>query len=242
MFNAKRKNFKILFQKVNSRKCKLYHNEQRNVNHNNKSRLLKNIHLRSKKKIIIYTNYKRFLSILYDKELNQKQLKWAKKIIHYDFEIKHIKEIDNTIVDTLSRKANYETTKKISRSLLKRNETILEKAKASKKIWDIMRQTRDSKTSKHQKVIKTLKRVQKTTNMHVLKKHVEKYIKSCSKCAMTKIDRLDQIKKFQLLKSFEHSYQNIALNFITKLSKSNTQQQSHVWHDNNNDKRIHETC
>ena len=55
--------------------------------------------------------------------------------------------------------------------------------------------------------------------MHVLKKHVEKYIKNCSKCAMTKINRLDQIKKLQSLKSSKHSYQNIALNFITKLSK-----------------------
>ena len=56
--------------------------------------------------------------------------------------------------------------------------------------------------------------------MHVLKKHVKKYIKNCSKCAMTKINRLDQIEKFQSLKSSKHSYQNIALNFITKLSKS----------------------
>ena len=175
---------------------------------------------KAKKKIIVYTNHKNLLSLLHDKKLNQRQLRWAKKITHYDFEIKHIKKINNTIVDALSRRANYETTKKISKSLLRKNETILEKIETSKNIWDIIRQTHDSKTLKHQKVIKTLKRVQETTNMHVLKKHVEKYIKSCSKCAMTKINRLDQIKKFQSLKSSKHSYQNIALNFITKLSKS----------------------
>ena len=174
----------------------------------------------AKKKIIVYTNHKNLLFLLHDKELNQRQLKWAKKITHYDFEIKHIKRIDNTIVDALNRRANYEVAKKISRSLLKRNEALLERAKAFEKVWNIIRQTHDSKTSKHQKVIKTLKRVQKTTNMHILKKHVEKYIKNCSKCAMIKIDRLDQIEKLQSLKSLEHSYQNIALNFITKLSKS----------------------
>ena len=174
----------------------------------------------AKKNIIVYTNHKNLLSLLHDKELNQRQLRWTKKITHYDFEIKHIKEIDNTIVDTLNRRANYEATKKIFRSLLRKNEAMLERAKASKKICDIIRQVHDSKTSKHQDVIKTLKRMQKTTNMHILKKHVEKYIKNCSKCAMTKTSRLDQIEKFQLLKLSKHSYQNIALNFIIELSKS----------------------
>ena len=87
-----------------------------------------------KKKNIVYTNHKNLLSFLCDKKFNQKQLRWAKKITHYDFEIKHIKETNNTIVDVLSRKANYETTKKISRSLLKRNETMLKRTKAFEKI------------------------------------------------------------------------------------------------------------
>ena len=198
---------------------------------------------KAKKKIIVYTNHKNLLSFLHDKKLNQRQLRWAKKITHYDFEIKHIKEIDNTIVDALSRRANYEATKKISRSLLRRNETILERVEASKNIWDIIRQTHDSKTSKHQKVIKTLKRVQETTNMHVLKKHVEKYIKSCSKCAMTKISRLDQIEKFQSLKSSKHSYQNIALNFNHKTFEvKRSHNESHVRHDYDNNEWIYKAC
>ena len=56
--------------------------------------------------------------------------------------------------------------------------------------------------------------------MHILKKYIEKYIKNCSKCAMTKFDRLEQVDKLQSLKSSKRFYQNIALNFITKLSKS----------------------
>ena len=181
---------------------------------------MKNIHSRIQKKIIVYIDHKNLLSLLCDKKLNQRQLRWAKEITHYDFEIKHIKETNNTIVDALSRKANYETTKKISKSLLKRYEATLERAKAFEKIWNVIRQAHDSKTFKHQNVIKTFKRVQKTTNMYILKKHVEKYIKNCSKCAMTKFDRLEQVNKLQSLKSSKRSYQNIALNFITKLSKS----------------------
>ena len=220
MHSAKRTINRILLQEIDFRKSELHHNRQENVNHSSKFCLLKNIHLRIQEKIIIYTNHKNLLSFLCDKKLNQKQMRWAKKITHYDFEIKHIKETNNIVIDVLNRRANYEATKRISRLLLKRNETMLKRAKTFEEIWDVIRQAHDSKISRHQSVIKTLKRVQKATNMHILKKHVEKYIKNCSKCAMTKFDRLEQVNKFQSLKSSKRSYQNIALNFITRLLKS----------------------
>ena len=72
---------------------------------------------------------------------------------------------------------------------------------------------------KHQRIIKILKRVQGTTNIFVLKKHVKDYIKKCSECAMEKTKRLGQIRKFQILKTFEYSYQSIVLNFIIELSE-----------------------
>ena len=53
----------------------------------------------------------------------------------------------------------------------------------------------------------------------MLKKHMKDYIKKCSECAMGKTERLGQIKKFQILKIFEYSYQSIALNFIIEFSK-----------------------
>ena len=220
VYSAKRTINRILFQEIDSRKSKLYYNRQENVSHSNESCLLKNIHSKIQKKNHSLHKSQNLLSFLHDKKLNQRQMRWAKKITHYDFEIKHIKRTNNIVVDVLNRRANYEATKKISKSLLKRNETMLKRAKTFEKIWDVIRQAHDSRTSKHQNVIKTLKRVQKTTNMHILKKHVEKFIKNCSKCAMTKIDRLEQINKLQSLKSSKRSYQNIALNFIIKFSKS----------------------
>ena len=72
---------------------------------------------------------------------------------------------------------------------------------------------------RHQRITKTFKKVQETTNVFVLKKHVKDYIKKCSECAMRKTERLDQIKKLQILKTLEYSYQNIALNFIIELSE-----------------------
>ena len=48
-----------------------------------------------------YKNLIRFLTI---KELNYRQVKWAKILVKYYFKIKHIKGTDNTKVDILSRK------------------------------------------------------------------------------------------------------------------------------------------
>ena len=39
------------------------------------------------------------------KKLNWRQVRWAKILIEYYFEIKHIKGMDNTKADTLSKKA-----------------------------------------------------------------------------------------------------------------------------------------
>ena len=72
---------------------------------------------------------------------------------------------------------------------------------------------------RYQKITKTFKKIQRTTNVFVLKKHMKDYIKKCSECAMRKTERLDQIKKLQILKTFEYSYQSIALNFIIELSE-----------------------
>ena len=72
---------------------------------------------------------------------------------------------------------------------------------------------------KHQKITKTFKKVQGTTNVLVLMKHVKDYRKKCLECAVKKTERLGQIEKLQILKTLEYLYQNIALNFIIGLSE-----------------------
>ena len=53
------------------------------------------------------------------KELNQKQVKWAEILTKYHFKIKHVKGIDNTRADTLSRKAKLQGSKKPSDAMLR---------------------------------------------------------------------------------------------------------------------------
>ena len=54
---------------------------------------------------IIKTDYKNLIRFLTTKKLNYRQVRWAKILVKYYFEIKHVKGTDNTRVDTLSKKA-----------------------------------------------------------------------------------------------------------------------------------------
>ena len=50
-------------------------------------------------------DYKNLTGFLTTKELNYKQVRWAKILIEYYFEIEHVKSINNIKADALSRKA-----------------------------------------------------------------------------------------------------------------------------------------
>lgn len=159
------------------------------------------------KRVIVYTDHKNLLSLLLDKELNQRQMRRSEEITHYDFEIRHIKGTDNTVADTLSRRADYEATAKTSRPLLKRNGEVLERAEASEEISDIIRQAHNPRTSGHQGITKTLRRIQEKTNMPVLKRHVEEYIKNCPECSMSKKSKQGQVGKLHPTQTPEQPYQ-----------------------------------
>jgi len=53
------------------------------------------------------------------KELNRQQVKWAKMLAEYYFEIKYIKGTDNARVDVLSRKAELQGKEKIKEVILR---------------------------------------------------------------------------------------------------------------------------
>jgi len=53
---------------------------------------------------MVKTDYKNLIGFLIIKELNWRQVRWAKILVEYYFEIEHIKGIDNARVDILSRK------------------------------------------------------------------------------------------------------------------------------------------
>ena len=56
------------------------------------------------KLFIIKTDYKNLTGFLTTKELNYRQVRWAKMLIKYYFKIKHIKGTDNIRADVLNRK------------------------------------------------------------------------------------------------------------------------------------------
>ena len=60
---------------------------------------------RTTEPFIIKTDHKNLISFLITKELNQRQVRQVKMLAEYYFEIKHIKGINNTRADILSRKA-----------------------------------------------------------------------------------------------------------------------------------------
>ena len=53
----------------------------------------------------VITDHKNLVGFLTTKELNQKQVRWAEKLIKYYFKIEYIKGTKNARVDTLSKKA-----------------------------------------------------------------------------------------------------------------------------------------
>ena len=53
---------------------------------------------------IIKMDYKNLTRFLTTKKLNCRQVKWAKMLVEYYFEIEHVKGINNIRVDILSRK------------------------------------------------------------------------------------------------------------------------------------------
>ena len=66
-------------------------------------------------------DYKNLIGFLTTKELNQKQVKQAEILAEYHFEIKYIKGIDNIKADTLSKKAELQSSKKLLNAMLRIN-------------------------------------------------------------------------------------------------------------------------
>jgi len=54
---------------------------------------------------IVKTDYKNLIGFLIIKELNHRQVRWAKMLVEYYFKIEYIKGTDNARADVLSRKA-----------------------------------------------------------------------------------------------------------------------------------------
>ena len=70
---------------------------------------------------VVKTDYKNLTGFLTIKELNCKQVKWAKILVEYHFEIKYIKGIDNVRVNALNRKIKLQSSEKLLNAMLRIN-------------------------------------------------------------------------------------------------------------------------
>ena len=93
------------------------------------------MHLKeSAHKIKILSNYDNLIKFIITKELNRKQVRWSKKLISYNFEIKHVSKTRNEKTNALSQRSDYKTFLKEEKSLLrwKNNRLKLTKLSTSK--------------------------------------------------------------------------------------------------------------
>ena len=123
------------------------------------------------------------------KQLNPRQIRWLKKLVCYDFAIKYIKNENNVGADALSRKPNYKNPNKLIKPLLVKKSNYMQITEATEKNNDIIRDVNDTKLSGHQRIFKTLKKIQEKTTWKNIKTDVEKYVKNYPICAKGKHDR-----------------------------------------------------
>jgi len=70
---------------------------------------------------MVKTDHKNLISFLTTKELNWRQVRWAKMLAEYYFKIEHVKGSDNAKTDALSRKKELQRNNKVLRALFKKN-------------------------------------------------------------------------------------------------------------------------
>ena len=111
--------------------------------------------------MLVYIDHKKLIFFLETKQLNPKQIRWLKKLACYDFAIKYIKNENNVVADVLSKKPDYKNPNKFIKPMLVKNNNYMQMAEATEKNNDIIKNVHDIKITGHQRIFKTLKKIQK---------------------------------------------------------------------------------
>ena len=88
------------------------------------------------------------------------------------------------------------------------------------KIDEIIKNHHDESLQSHSNVFKTLQLLRQTCQFLNMRQHVETYIKKCFNCQKNKHNIHVKYDEIQYQKSSKSSWNEIAMNFIIKLSKS----------------------
>ena len=175
---------------------------------------------RAKHKVIIHTDHKGLLPFLQIKQLSPRQVRWLKKLTGYDFAIKYIKRKNNIGADALNRRPDYKIFNKPAKPMLVRKGDYMQVTEATEENQNVIREAHDTRFAGHQRVFKTLKKVQKKMIWKGIKSDVEKYVKNCPTCAIGKHDRSRKEKLHHPLQPPETPFQRPALDFVTGLPES----------------------
>ena len=73
--------------------------------------------------------------------------------------------------------------------MLVKNGNYMQVTEATEENNDIMRDVHDTRLTGHQRILKTLKRIQEKITWKSIKADVKKYVKNCPICAIRKHDR-----------------------------------------------------
>ena len=120
---------------------------------------------KAKHKMFVHIDHKRLMFFLETKQLSPRQVRWLKELACYDFAIKYIKNENNVGADALNRKPDYKNPNKFIKPMLVKNGNYMQITETTEKNNDIIRNVHDTKIAGHQKIFKTLKRIQGKNNL-----------------------------------------------------------------------------
>jgi len=183
----------------------------------------------TEKSIQIYTDHKNLRNFATMKQLNQQQVRWAKQLANYKFQIHYKKSNENGEADALSRQPDHEEVKKIHAEILSEdNKEILTKGlatmykvkQASLTDEEMIQVCHNSRASEHLRVKRTEDLVQRRHNISNLRDWIIKYIVRCNSCHRNKIQRDKRYDKVTQLNAPNAPWESVTMNFITKLLTS----------------------
>ena len=198
--------------------------------------------------LTIYTNHKNLLQFITIKQLNRRQVRWLKLLEQYKFKIQYTSKKENERANALNRRIDHmnskeifnhnilkvnndeilfanrnevNTTFKIMRDIQEQFSIVHEKLQISKdKIDEYIRKHHDESLQSHSSVIKTIQLLRQNCQFSKMRQRVKTYIKKCLNCQQNKHVTHVKYEEIQYMKSLKASWDEVFMNFITKLSKS----------------------
>jgi len=183
----------------------------------------------TEKPIQIYTDHKNLRNFATTKQLNQWQVRWAKQLADYEFQIHYKKGNENGGADTLSRRPDHKEVKKIHAEILSEdNKGILTKGLAAtykvKQTFltdeELIQVCHNGRASEHLEVKRTEDLIQRRHNVSDLRDWITEYIVRCNSCRRNKIQRDKRYDRVTQLDASNAPWESVTMNFITKLLTS----------------------